>query len=75
MARGLKFPIQEVEEMYYLYRENKGADPLRSYCASDLGLCFLIYKKLVFSWHGSYVIITSLDFLYNVDHYVMPNSY
>ena len=26
MARGLKFQIQEVEGLYYLCRENKGAD-------------------------------------------------
>ena len=31
MARGLKFRIQEVEGLYYLCSEIKGADQLRSY--------------------------------------------
>ena len=30
MARGLKFRIYEVEELYNLCSENKGADQLRS---------------------------------------------
>ena len=30
MARGLKFRIKEVEELYYLCSENKGADQLRT---------------------------------------------
>ena len=30
MARDLKFWILEVEEVYYLYRENNSADQLRS---------------------------------------------
>ena len=47
MARGLKFPIYEVEGLYYLYSENKDADQLRSYCAADLRLCFRICKKPV----------------------------
>ena len=38
MARGLKFRIYEVEGLYYLFSENKGADQLRSYCAADLRL-------------------------------------
>ena len=38
MARGLKFRIQIVEEVYYLCSENKGA---------DLRLCFRICKTLV----------------------------
>ena len=49
MARGLKFRIKVVEELYYPYRENKGADQLRSYCAADLRLCFRICKMPVFS--------------------------
>ena len=36
MARGLKFWISEVEGLYYLSSENKGADQLRSYC---FGIC------------------------------------
>ena len=49
MARDLKFRILEVEGVYYLYSENKGADQLRSYCAADLRLCFRICKNPVFS--------------------------
>ena len=45
MARGLKFRILEVEGLYYLCIENKGA---------DLRLCFRICKKPVFSRRGSY---------------------
>ena len=53
MARGLKFYIKEVEELYYLCSENKGADQLRGYREADLRLCFRIYKKQVFSRRGS----------------------
>ena len=49
MARGLKFRIKEVEELYYLCSENKGADQLCGYCEADLRLCFRICKMLVFS--------------------------
>ena len=49
MARGLKFRIYEVEELYYLYSENKGADQLRGYREADLRLCFRVCKKPVFS--------------------------
>ena len=49
LARGLKFRIKEVEGLYYLCSENKGADQLRSYCEADLRLCFRICKALVFS--------------------------
>ena len=31
MARGLKFRIKKVEGLYYLCRENNGADQLRGY--------------------------------------------
>ena len=49
MATGWKMRIYEVEGLYYLCSENKGADQLRSYCAADLRLCFRICKKQVFS--------------------------
>ena len=49
MARGLKFQIQEVEGLYYLSSENKGAEQLRDYHAADLCLCFSICEKQVFS--------------------------
>ena len=48
MAGGLKFYIYQVEGLYYLCSENKGADQLRSYCAADLHLCFCICKKAGF---------------------------
>ena len=49
MARGLKFRIYEVEGLYYLCSENKGADQLRGYHEADLHLCFRICEKPVFS--------------------------
>ena len=49
MARGLKFHIYEVEGLYYLCSENKGADQLRGYREADLRLCFRICRKPVFS--------------------------
>ena len=54
VVRGLKFQIYEVEGLYYLCSENKGADQLRSYREADPRLCFRICKKPVFSRHGSY---------------------
>ena len=39
---------------YYPSGETKGADQLRSYCESDLRLCFRICKIPVFSRCGSY---------------------
>ena len=49
MVRGLKFRILQVEGLYYLCGENKGADQLRGYREADLRLCFRICKMLVFS--------------------------
>ena len=49
MARGLKFWILEVEEVYYLCSENKGADRLSDYREADLLLCFRICRLLNFS--------------------------
>ena len=54
MARDLKFRIKVVEELYYPYSENKGADQLRGYREADLRLCFRICKKPVISRRGSY---------------------
>ena len=62
MARGLKFRIKEVEGLYHLCSENKGADQLRGYREADLRLCFRICKTLVFSGHGSFM--RSLTFLF-----------
>ena len=44
MARDLKFRIKEVEGLYYLCSENKGADQLRG-TEADLRLCFRIFKN------------------------------
>ena len=49
MARKLKLRIWELDGLYYLCSENKGADQLRSYHAADLHLCFCICKKQAFS--------------------------
>ena len=49
MTRGLKFRIWEVEGLYSLCSENKGADQLCGYREADLRLCFRICKKPVFS--------------------------
>ena len=43
------FWIWETEGLYYLCSENKGADVLRCYRASDLRLCFRISETQVFS--------------------------
>ena len=47
MARGLKFRMLVVEELYYPYSKDKGADQLYR---ED---CFRICKKPVFSRRGS----------------------
>ena len=49
MARGWKFGISKVVGLYYLCSKNNGADQLHGYHAADLGLCFCICKKQVFS--------------------------
>ena len=43
------FWIWEAEGLYYLCNENNGADIIRSYCATDLRLCFRICETQVFS--------------------------
>ena len=45
MASGLKFRINEEEELYSLCSEHRGADQQCSYCASDPGLCFHLCRK------------------------------
>ena len=42
MARGLKFRIEEVDGLYLLCSETKGADQLRGYREADLRLWFCI---------------------------------
>ena len=53
MTRGWKFRIYKVEELYYPYSENKGADQLRS---NDLRLCFRIGKKSGFIHAAAHMI-------------------
>ena len=62
MARCLKFRIYEVEGLYYLCSENKGADQLRGDRKADLRLCFRICKNPVFSQLISFVSIET-DFV------------
>ena len=45
MAIGLKFRILEEEGLYYLCRENKGADQLHGYRDADLRLVFAYAKS------------------------------
>ena len=68
MARGLKSRISEVEGLYYLRSENKGADQLRGYREADLRLFshmqkagflmtrlnfILAFAEIMISWHQS----------------------
>ena len=55
VARGWKFWIQKVEELYYPCSENKGSDQLRSNCEADLRLCFRLFRLLVFPCSGSFI--------------------
>ena len=45
MVRGWKFLSKEVDALYYLCSENKGADQLCCYRTADLHLCYHICKK------------------------------
>ena len=59
IVRDSKFRIWEVEGLYYLCYENKGADQLHSYCAADRHLCFRICKKHVHSQCSSGALIAA----------------
>ena len=48
-ARGWKFWILKVEEFYYPYSENKGADQLRGYREAELRFSFRLCELLFFS--------------------------
>ena len=48
MARDMKFHIWEVEGLYYLFNENKGADQVNGYRTADLRLCFSHKQKAGF---------------------------
>ena len=65
VARGLKFRILEVDGLYYLYSENKGADQLRIYCAADLRLCFRICKNHLYPYGARY---EKTGFLHDILH-------
>ena len=56
MARGLKFRTLEVEGLYYLYSQNKGADQLAGYHEADLRLLFA-YAKIRFSHDVAHLLI------------------
>ena len=49
MAKRLKCRIKEVEELYCLCSEGKGADQLRGDREANLRLCSRICKKQIFS--------------------------
>ena len=57
MARGLKFQINIVEELYYPYSENKGADQLRSN-AQLICVFVFAYAKSRFSHNEAQMILT-----------------
>ena len=61
LARGWKFWIYKVEELYFPCSENKGADQLRSNCEADLRHCFRPWRLLVFQCGGKYNCIDSCD--------------
>ena len=66
MARGLQFGIYEVEGLYYLCSENKGADQPRSYCAADLQLLYSHMQKADFLmiWIvSSFLLCSTLKYL------------
>ena len=47
--------------MYYQCSENKGADQLRSYCKTDLRLCFRI-GKIWFSHDAAHMVMDATSF-------------
>ena len=61
MARGLKYRIKEVEELFYLCCKYKGDDQLRGYREADLRIVFALAKSQ-FS-HDAAHIINSPDSL------------
>ena len=57
MARGLKFPIKEVEDLHFLCSENKAADQLLDYSAPDQCLC---YTRPQTVFVGGYTVFMSV---------------
>ena len=61
MARCFRFWILEVEVMYYLSSENKGADQLGVNRAADLRLCFgFAYGKTMFSHEAACIFLRNM---------------
>ena len=56
MARGLKFRIEEVEELYYLCSENKGAD---QFAVTAKLICVFVfaYAKCWFSHDAAHIYL------------------
>ena len=55
MARGLKFRIKEVEELYNLCSENKGADQLRGKTVKLFCVFVFAYAKSWFSYDEAHL--------------------
>ena len=68
MARGLKFRNLEVEELYYLCSENKGADQLRGYREADRLFVFA-YEKSWFSHNEAQFIFELFTFYGDYNKY------
>ena len=51
LVRDYKFQIKEVEGLYYVSSEDKGADQLCCYRTDDLHFCFCVCKKAGFLIH------------------------
>ena len=56
MARGWKFRIKKVEELFYPCSENKGTDQLRSYCEADSHMQNVGFRmmRLIYIMHAIY---------------------
>ena len=78
MARGWKFWIQEVEELYYPCSENKVTDQLHSYCEADLRLCFS-HMQIVGFLMAHFKIMNQQNLVFglmiNVGHFVLSSSF
>ena len=64
MARGSNFFIYELEGLYYLCSENKGADQLRGYHEADLRLVFA-YATIRFSHDAANFVRVQADCRYS----------
>ena len=64
IVRGFKFWIYEVEGLFYLCSEKKGADQLCDYGKADLRLCFSIGENQVFMTRLISYRLCSISLLY-----------